>query len=109
MRYYLFSPQPGFYMKPVDLVKFQSRQYSLDGRRNRNAVFVLDDSKAIPFFGMNFCPVNLYMKDCGAFRSEEHTLNSSHVSISYAVFCLKKKTTSNIRPKHSEHTIYDVS
>src|SRR5699024_12081782 len=25
-------------------------------------------------------------------RSEEHTLNSSHVSISYAVFCLKKKT-----------------
>src|SRR5690625_5837240 len=25
-------------------------------------------------------------------RSEEHTLNSSHVAISYAVFCLKKKT-----------------
>src|SRR5699024_12633691 len=25
-------------------------------------------------------------------RSEEHTLNSSHVSISYAVFCLKKKS-----------------
>src|SRR5699024_11574142 len=25
-------------------------------------------------------------------RSEEHTLNSSHVSISYAVFCLKTKT-----------------
>src|SRR5690242_21320052 len=23
-------------------------------------------------------------------RSEEHTLNSSHMSISYAVFCLKK-------------------
>src|SRR5699024_11293649 len=29
----------------------------------------------------------------GGGRSEEHTLNSSHVSISYAVFCLKKKTT----------------
>src|SRR5690625_6537454 len=26
-------------------------------------------------------------------RSEEHTLNSSHVAISYAVFCLKKKRT----------------
>src|SRR5207249_11229341 len=26
-----------------------------------------------------------------AVRSEEHTLNSSHVSSSYAVFCLKKK------------------
>src|SRR2546430_10958522 len=25
-------------------------------------------------------------------RSEEHTLNSSHSQISYAVFCLKKKT-----------------
>src|SRR5437868_14320847 len=25
-------------------------------------------------------------------RSEEHTSDSSHVSISYAVFCLKKKT-----------------
>src|SRR5690349_24227517 len=27
----------------------------------------------------------------GSRRSEEHTLNSSHVEISYAVFCLKKK------------------
>src|SRR3712207_8720935 len=29
-------------------------------------------------------------------RSEEHTLNSSHANISYAVFCLKKKKTSII-------------
>src|SRR3712207_7438884 len=28
-------------------------------------------------------------------RSEEHTLNSSHANISYAVFCLKKKNTSD--------------
>src|SRR5687768_18176798 len=28
-------------------------------------------------------------------RSEEHTLNSSHGYISYAVFCLKKKTKKN--------------
>src|SRR5690242_21416370 len=28
-------------------------------------------------------------------RSEEHTLNSSHMSISYAVFCLKKKKNNN--------------
>src|SRR5690242_21283950 len=28
-------------------------------------------------------------------RSEEHTLNSSHMSISYAVFCLKKKNCVN--------------
>src|SRR5690625_6730321 len=29
-------------------------------------------------------------------RSEEHTSNSSHVAISYAVFCLKKKNMTNI-------------
>src|SRR5689334_24078934 len=28
-------------------------------------------------------------------RSEEHTSDSSHSSISYAVFCLKKKTKTN--------------
>src|SRR5207244_7398262 len=33
------------------------------------------------------------VQDCtnAAWRSEEHTLNSSHQIISYAVFCLKKK------------------
>src|SRR5438874_9083023 len=31
-------------------------------------------------------------------RSEEHTLNSSHVEISYAVFCLKKKNNKDDRP-----------
>src|SRR3712207_6224341 len=30
-------------------------------------------------------------------RSEEHTLNSSHANISYAVFCLKKKNTNSVR------------
>src|SRR5207244_12426517 len=30
----------------------------------------------------------------GIVRSEEHSLNSSHQIISYAVFCLKKKTKS---------------
>src|SRR5947209_13554135 len=29
--------------------------------------------------------------DLPGIRSEEHTLNSSHANISYAVFCLKKK------------------
>src|SRR5437667_12868449 len=31
--------------------------------------------------------------DQESMRSEEHTSNSSHITISYAVFCLKKKTT----------------
>src|SRR5690348_17858982 len=30
-------------------------------------------------------------------RSEEHSLNSSHPSISYAVFCLKKQISHNTR------------
>src|SRR2546430_13570968 len=34
-----------------------------------------------------------------AFRSEEHTSNSSHSQISYAVFCLKKK-------KKNRHHLY---
>src|SRR5690349_24266425 len=32
----------------------------------------------------------------GPARSEEHTSNSSHVEISYAVFCLKKKIKKKI-------------
>src|SRR5690625_5971102 len=35
-------------------------------------------------------------------RSEEHTLNSSHVAISYAVFCLKKKKKT---PEGSEDSV----
>src|SRR5438477_4317833 len=41
-------------------------------------------------------------------RSEEHTLNSSHMSISYAVFCLKKKKKNNkdktFTPSHPVNT-----
>src|SRR5262250_3606182 len=36
-------------------------------------------------------------------RSEEHSLNSSHRCISYAVFCLKKKKhTSNVRSNEKQ-------
>src|SRR5256885_8845918 len=31
-------------------------------------------------------------------RSEEHTSESSHLVISYAVFCLKKKNTTHLKP-----------
>src|SRR5690606_12231111 len=34
---------------------------------------------------------HIFLKSLKFLRSEEHTLNSSHVKISYAVFCLKKK------------------
>ena len=35
----------------------------------------------------------ILLKDSSITRSEEHSLNSSHRRISYAVFCLKKKNT----------------
>src|SRR2546429_6017728 len=40
-------------------------------------------------------------------RSEEHTLNSSHGYISYAVFCLKKKK--NRRQFHKTQTVHEHS
>src|SRR5690554_7292875 len=36
-----------------------------------------------------------YCEDLKSYRSEEQCLNSSHVRISYAVFCLKKKIKYN--------------
>src|SRR3712207_7232467 len=36
----------------------------------------------------------------GRDRSEEHSLNSSHANISYAVFCLKKKKKNKNRMRH---------
>src|SRR2546430_12270638 len=36
------------------------------------------------------------------FRSEEHTSESSHSQISYAVFCLKKKKATAIEPTLAE-------
>src|SRR5699024_11606602 len=41
-------------------------------------------------------------------RSEEHRLNSSHVSISYAVFCLKKKKHRSQSPRALQERL-DVS
>src|SRR2546427_5416559 len=36
-------------------------------------------------------------------RSEEHTLNSSHSQISYAVFCLKKKKNKTLNDMRYAH------
>src|SRR5699024_12341368 len=58
-------------------------------------VSALDD--AFPFLGKRCSNITNSVMDRLARRSEEHTLNSSHVSISYAVFCLKKKNTKTNR------------
>src|SRR5690606_39426011 len=56
---------------------------------NRAGAALLDDPTVIDLYGT---PALLMHGDslCTA-RSEEHTSDSSHVKISYAVFCLKKK------------------
>src|SRR5688572_31772267 len=50
-----------------------------------------DDTRGMVFGGttthVDFC----FVRPGTSIRSEEHTLNSSHSQISYAVFCLKKK------------------
>src|SRR5690625_6925546 len=43
-------------------------------------------------------PALLAARDHGV-RSEEHRLNSSHVAISYAVFCLKNNRTMDVELK----------
>src|SRR2546430_12469050 len=39
-------------------------------------------------------------------RSEEHTSNSSHSQISYAVFCLKKKNDNDLIRMPDVNTVY---
>src|SRR3712207_7179629 len=38
-------------------------------------------------------------------RSEEHTSELRHANISYAVFCLKKKNTTNLIDQHHSVTV----
>src|SRR2546421_1818630 len=55
----------------------------------------------VSFFGPAYSEPRLIGFAYAFERSEEHTLNSSHDQISYAVFCLKKKKKS----KHSQHAL----
>ena len=44
----------------------------------------------------------------GGARSEEHTSNSSHITISYAVFCLKKKKKNITNTKTKKKKIKQI-
>src|SRR3712207_7020907 len=71
-----------------------------EGDRNRTSVNMfallgLSDEKGVqPILFPIFLGIYLVI------RSEEHSLNSSHANISYAVFCLKKKKQPNDRISH---------
>src|SRR5574337_1597447 len=48
---------------------------------------------------------SLVVGECGSRDRKSTRLNSSHHSISYAVFCLKKKTTRGAKGGGSEHAV----
>src|SRR5207253_9729306 len=47
-----------------------------------------------------FRGTNILPSAAPGWRSEAHTSESSHVAISYAVFCMKKKKKLKLRPRH---------
>src|SRR6266513_3620226 len=53
-------------------------------------------SRKLPAAGRQPAPRRWPRRPGCASRSEEHTSDSSHVSISYAVFCLKKKKQNSV-------------
>src|SRR5205814_8819177 len=61
-----------------------------DGEQRRDFISVEDVVK-----------INLHFLDHPELRSEEHTSNSSHLGISYAVFCLKKKKITMLTSCHT--------
>src|SRR5262245_63164940 len=76
------------------------------GRRHDKEVHV----ERIPLHFSQRCHLTVQAAACNVvaelvaqLRSEEHTSNSSHLGISYAVFCLKKKknTSTRLRPARS--------
>src|SRR5438874_7480182 len=74
---------------PANVTAYFSQQESLFcALRDRGAL------RMPGAFALEFRPSPFRSGVC-IFRSEEHTLNSSHVEISYAVFCLKKKNQKN--------------
>src|SRR5207244_5111391 len=61
-----------------------------------DARFDSEWTSRLPTHAMLLAPLRIRGVSNIAWRSEEHTLNSSHQIISYAVFCLKKKSTTVI-------------
>src|SRR5207302_7752407 len=64
---------------------------------NTTAMIQLEGSRVTCFASLSMTAASCCHQECQRApraerdRSEEHSLNSSHVKISYAVFCLKKK------------------
>src|SRR5207253_6660560 len=80
----------GYFQQAVDANNWQTEYYTLLNPKNLPIEPVLN-----PKGGPMVCQVEIGMNlvSFQAWRDRKSTrLNSSHVAISYAVFCLKKKT-----------------
>src|SRR5690606_42001485 len=69
-------------------------QHAID---NRNSVWLMNGTSLQGFKGIAYSP-NLDWKVAVVGDRKSTRLNSSHVKISYAVFCLKKKTPLYLTP-----------
>src|ERR1022692_5099684 len=83
----MFSQDFGFVVSIADDSEILAKHLS------QYKLIVLTNCGALPASLRGKARENLtrYLRSGGALRSEEHTLNSSYLVISYAVFCLKKK------------------
>src|SRR5690625_6701981 len=86
---------PDFFAKkphiksPMQATRCNDRQKSLKRKKIHTAISLhIAESKDPPF------------RYAWPYRSEEHTSELHHVAISYAVFCLKKKTEINHKSTH---------
>src|ERR1022692_5113983 len=87
----MFSQDFGFVVSIADDSEILAKHLS------QYKLIVLTNCGALPASLRGKARENLtrYLRSGGALRSEEHTLNSSYLVISYAVFCLKKKKKKN--------------
>src|SRR3712207_8402233 len=63
----------------------------------------------LPFLFRTPPGYNLHVRGPANWDRKSTRLNSSHANISYAVFCLKKKKTQNMRLMVSSHDYHTVS
>src|SRR6266496_5819781 len=78
-----------------DLAAFLLEEYRTTGGEAETAPASYEDPRAVAEGRAAFVRRGCYGCHHLAGRSEETRLNSSHVEISYAVFCLKKKKKMN--------------
>src|SRR5687768_17697839 len=78
---------------------FRSRVWLCDPEENK----AWGDLAKHPCVVADYELVRVAQRKNGDARSEEHSLNSSHGYISYAVFCLKKKKQPPARPHLGQH------